>query len=30
VFDGSAAEIKQNAVQGLSQLIIAVGYDTDG
>ena len=30
VFDASAAEIKQNAVQGLSEFIFAVGYCTDG
>ena len=29
VFDANAAEIKQSAVQGLAQLIIAVGYCTD-
>ena len=30
VFDASAADIKQSSVQGLGELIIAVGYCTDG
>ena len=30
VFDASAADIKQNQVQGLGELIVAVGYCTDG
>jgi hypothetical protein len=30
VFDASAADIKQSSVQGLGELIVAVGYCTDG